>query len=164
MKHDQFIIRSIENSDDKKVKDLIIKTLIEYGANREGFAAKDEEIENLTDFYVSCGGEYFVVLFEDRVVGGAGIAPLKGDTKCWELQKMYLDSEFRGKGLGNQLMEKCLEVSKEKGIEELYLETLDSMKEANFLYQKFGFQKLSNPKGNTGHFGCDSYYLKKIDG
>lgn len=156
-------IRSILDSDNQKVKEIIINSLIEYGANREGFAAKDPELDALSVFYTNSGGIYFVAEESDEILGGAGIAPLKGNSEVWELQKMYLAKNSRGKGIGKQLMEKCIQEAKKRNISKLYIETLDSMIEANSMYKKFGFEEVLEPVGDTGHFGCDKYYILKLD-
>ena len=30
------------------------------------------------------------------------------------------------------------------------------------LYERFGFEKLGGPLGNTGHFSCDRYYARDL--
>ncbi|MCB0478822.1 MAG: GNAT family N-acetyltransferase [Crocinitomicaceae bacterium] len=157
-------IRQIQKSDDPKIKEIILNSLEEYGANREGFAAKDPELESLTDFYHKIGGIYFIATEKGELIGGAGIAPLKGDASVWELQKMYLKRSARGKGVGKKLIESCIQNAMSRKLDFLYIETLDSMKEANAMYQKYGFKKIDSPIGNTGHFGCDRYYLLNING
>ena len=93
------------------------------------------------------------------VVGGGGIAPLDGgDPSICELRKMYFLPDARGHGLGEQLLRRCLDAARGFGFATCYLETLARMDDARKLYRKFGFQPLCAPMGNTGHFGCDSYY------
>lgn len=155
--------RSIHSKDIQKIKKIILNSLEEYGANKEGFAAKDPELEDLYAFYSKVNGQYFVAEDKNILAGGAGIAPfMKEDNSIWELQKMYLAPEYRGKGIGKKLMELCISTAKNLGIQKLYIETLDSMVEANKMYQKFGFKEIEKPLGNTGHFGCDKYYLLKL--
>jgi putative acetyltransferase len=36
------------------------------------------------------------------------------------------------------------------------------MKAAVHLYQKFGYQSLQAPLGNTGHFACNVWMLKQL--
>lgn len=156
-------IRFINEKDNLKVKEIILTSLDEYGANKEGFAAKDPELNDLYSFYIRQNGYYLVAEIKNEIVGGAGIAPLVGDINIWELQKMYISKEYRGEGIGRKLIQECIELARNKEIKQLYLETLDSMKEANILYQKFGFKKIDSPLGNTGHFGCDRYYLLNLE-
>ena len=159
MKNNSIIYRPIEVKDNIDIKDIILRSLTEYGANREGFAAKDPELDDLYSFYSKAKGSYFIAEQNETVIGGSGIAPLEGDPSTWELQKMYLDKSARGLGVGTSLMQMCISSAKKNKVRFLYIETLDSMLEANKMYLKFGFKELDKPKGNTGHFGCDKYYL-----
>ena len=75
---------------------------------------------------------------------------------------MYFLPVARGKGLGTQLISKCLEKAKEFGFESCYLETMPYMEAARKLYTKNGFVNLDKPMGNTGHYSCNVWMLKKI--
>ncbi|MGZ5281630.1 MAG: GNAT family N-acetyltransferase, partial [Bacteroidia bacterium] len=79
-----------------------------------------------------------------------------------ELQRMYLLPEARGKGIGQKLMDKCIEKASEFSYEKMYLESLSNMKDAYKLYTKNGFVKIEEPLGNTGHGGCNVFMLKEI--
>ncbi len=106
---------------------------------------------------------YFVVENENEIIGGAGISPLdnhEGNT-C-ELQKMYFMPDARGKGLGSEMMTKCLEFAKQAGFDQCYLETLPYMDDARKLYRKVGFKSIAEPMGNTGHYSCTVWMLKKL--
>jgi putative acetyltransferase len=82
--------------------------------------------------------------------------------KLAELVKMYLAAEVRGKGFGRILIEKSIEWAIENGYRQVYLETMPELKQALKVYEKFGFQYLGGPMGNTGHFGCDVWMLKTL--
>ena len=79
-----------------------------------------------------------------------------------ELQKMYFAPEARGKGLGSKMMKICLDKAKEFGYEKCYLETLPYMEGARKLYTKVGFKSLDKPLGDTGHYSCNMWMLKKL--
>ena len=49
-----------------------------------------------------------------------------------------------------------------KYYEECYIETLNNMIAANKFYKKYGFKNLNKPLGNTGHYSCDVWYIKKL--
>jgi putative acetyltransferase len=94
------------------------------------------------------------------VKGGGGVAPLAGgDGDTCELRKMYFLPECRGLGAGTALMAKCLQAARLHGFKKCYLETLDSMKNAQSLYERSGFTKQCGTLGNTGHGGCDTFYI-----
>ena len=48
------------------------------------------------------------------------------------------------------------------GYTHMYLETVTAMTDAAAVYQKFGFQYLDAPIGDTGHGGCDRYMLREL--
>ena len=39
---------------------------------------------------------------------------------------------------------------------------MPELKLALRIYEKFGFEYLSAPIGNSGHFGCDLWMIKKL--
>ncbi|MGI8637309.1 MAG: GNAT family N-acetyltransferase, partial [Segetibacter sp.] len=97
------------------------------------------------------------------VMGGAGIYPSEGlPAQTCELVKMYLRFEARGKGLGKLLIDKSIEFAKAFHYQQVYIETMPELRKAVSIYEKFGFEYLNGPLGNTGHFGCDIWMLKKL--
>jgi len=155
-------IRPIQIEDIAGVEALIKTVMPEYGASGPGFAIHDPEVLNMFEAYNKPMHCYFVVTDGKEVLGGGGIASLAGENGICELRKMYFKKEIRGKGLGQQLMDKCLNQAKAMGYQKCYLETLFSMKEAQKLYTRNGYQPLEKPMGNTGHFSCDSFFIKNL--
>ncbi len=158
-------IRPIQPQDDPIIADIIRQVLVEYGANCEGFAWADPELDRLSTVYTGGRAQYWVGELDGKVVGGVGFSQLQGgdDTES-ELQKMYLLPEARGKGIAKELMSIMLAQAQANGYSSMYLETLNSMQEANGLYQKFGFRQVATPCGDTGHGGCDTYYVRQLLG
>jgi putative acetyltransferase len=56
-------------------------------------------------------------------------------------------------------LRRCLEAARSLGFRQCYLETLTGMDAAQKLYRRVGFQPLPKALGNTGHFGCNRFYL-----
>jgi putative acetyltransferase len=98
----------------------------------------------------------------NKIIGGIGFASLNGaNAEVCELRKMYLDKEARGFGLANKLL--ILAINEAKATyKTMYLETLSHMTQAISLYCKFGFNYLSQPMGDTGHYSCDIWMRKEI--
>lgn len=154
-------IRPIQQKDNKEVAKMIRHVLIEQGAPKVGTAYEDKALDQLFENFQKDRAEYFVLVEGNKILGSAGISPLdKGDTNVCELQKMYFDPAARGRGLGNQMMQKCLDFAKSEGFEVCYIETLPSMKAAQKLYQKTGFEYIPERMGDTGHYSC-TVFLKK---
>jgi len=117
----------------------------------------------MSEAYAGPDAAYFVIVSGDTVLGGSGIAPLEGgpDQVC-ELKKMYLLPEIRGRGLGHDLLKRCLDAARDRGFTLCYLESLEGMTEARRLYERAGFCRVASPMGRTGHFSCDAWYVLEI--
>lgn len=153
-------IREIKKEDNPFIASIIRQVMTEFGASGEGFSIHDEEVNSMYENYTTPGAKYFVVEDKGKIVGGGGVAPLAGgDKDICELKKMYFLPEVRGKGAGVQIMEKCLDAARSLNYKQCYIETVSQMVAANKLYQKFGFRKIAQPMGATGHFGCESFYI-----
>ncbi len=153
-------LRSITPADDAAISAIIRRVMPEFGADGPGFAIHDPEVGAMSEAYAAPGAAYFVIEREGRVLGGAGIAALAdaGADIC-ELRKMYFLPELRGCGAGRGLLRHCLSKARELGYRQCYIETLHGMEVAQRLYESEGFRRIDAPIGNTGHFGCNRFYL-----
>ena len=156
-------IRHIDNTDNKKIAAVIRSVIIEMGMPKVGTAYTDAELDTMYEAYQKNRFVYYVVEDGNELLGGAGIAPLKNDNpSICELQKMYFLSEARGKGLGKQMIKKCLDFAKASNFEKCYIETMPNMQDAQKLYVKTGFEYLDTAMGNTGHTSCPIWMLKSL--
>ncbi|WP_411768876.1 GNAT family N-acetyltransferase [Winogradskyella sp. A3E31] len=163
MSRDNAIIRPIKKDDDPKIAKAIRAVLIEMGVPKVGTAYEDAALDCMTETYDADRKIYFVVEDGREILGGAGISPLDNyEGNICELQKMYFMPAARGKGLGLQMMEKCLSFAKEAGFEKCYLETMPYMDDARKLYRKVGFEALDGPMGDTGHYNCSVWMIKNL--
>jgi putative acetyltransferase len=158
-----WLIRPIEARDDAAVAALIRTVMPEFGASGPGFAINDPEVDAMAAAYARPGCAYWVVELDGRVAGGGGIAPLDGgpDDTC-ELRKMYFLPVLRGRGAGRALIAHCLEFARDAGFRQCYLETLGGMHEAQRLYRAAGFSRIDAPMGATGHFACNTFFLRAL--
>ena len=160
---DDISIRLIEQADNTALAMIIRNALTEFNANKPGTVYFDDSTDHLYELFQQQQGVYHVAVFNDLVVGGAGInhtTGLAADT-C-ELVKLYLSPEVRGKGIGKALMERCIDAAKKAGYKKVYLETMPELIAAIPMYEQFGFTYLSGPLGNSGHTGCDIWMIKLL--
>lgn len=155
--------RKIKLQDNEKIKTVIRTALSEFGGNRPGTAYYDKEIHNMFETYNNNSGIYFIATDNDQIIGGGGIQKLKdnNDNIC-ELQKVYLDKNYRGQGIGRKILELCIEFAQKSNFDAIYLETFPNMKGAQNLYLKLGFKFLEHSLGNTGHNTNEIWMLKKL--
>ncbi len=158
------LIRLIEPKDNQQVKRLVQETLAEFGIVGEGFAGVDPELEDMHAAYADELSAYYVIEVNGEVLGVGGYAPLAGTEPgtTAELRKMYFRPQLRGMGLGQKMIELCIQGARKAGFNEMYLETVEGMKAAQKLYVKNGFTYLDCAMGDTGHTGCGVRMLKEL--
>ncbi len=164
MQNSYIEIRNIREQDNLRLAEIIRRTLKEFAADKPGTVYYDASTDKLSVVFKKDRSMYFVACIDEETVGGAGIYPSAGlpqDT-C-ELVKMYLLPNARGKGLGRDLLGRCIRFAAENGYRHIYLETMPELYLAIALYEKFGFERLPAPLGNTGHTGCDIWMIRDID-
>lgn len=82
------------------------------------------------------GVRIYLAKVGDRIVGTASLLKEHG---VFQLAKMAVTADFKGQGIGNTLMEHCLQEAKKLGAEKIILLSNRSLKTALRMYQKFGF-------------------------
>jgi len=156
-------IRPIQPQDNPIVAEGIREAYEPYGCTGAGFSPTDAEMDDLCGKYSQAGHGYFVFEQAGRVLGGAGFGPHgPAEESTCELRKLYLHPDSRGHGAGEAIMLHTLQVAREQGYSQCYLETVTQMSEATGLYLKHGFQELDEPMFGGGHHSCDKWYLKSL--
>lgn len=161
--HTAIEVRPIEAADNLALFQVIETVMADFVScdQAEGTILTDPSVKNMAACYEEDRAVYYVAFIEGKLVGGCGIRQLEGADKDYcELQRLFLLPESRGKGLGNHLMQLCMDDAQTFGYKYCYLETLENMTAAQQLYQKWGFQFMDQAIGNTGHGGCQVWMLK----
>ncbi len=157
-------IRPIEPADNPAIANIIREVMTEFDAVGPGYSIEDPEVDAMFESYQQSGHAFFVITLDDKVAGCGGIGTLPdAASEVCELKKMYFLPALRGLGAGHELAQHCLEVARQLGYQQCYLETLDSMTAARKLYRRLGFRDIDQPVGNTGHCGCDRWMLLDLD-
>jgi len=82
-----------------------------------------------------------VARYDARIVGAAAV--LVYATPAFvkaRIEDVVVDEHSRGKGVGEALVRRCMEVARERGAEIVELQSARWRKEANRLYPRLGFQ------------------------
>lgn len=160
-----YSIRPIQPEDNAQIASIIRGVSQEFGlAAESGFAVGDSILDELYQVYQQPKSAYWVVVDQqNKIYGGGGIAPLKGDATILEIQKMYFLPEIRKQGFAKKILELSFEFALAHQIKSVYLETTKALWQAVKLYEKLGFQHLDHPQGNTGHSeACEIWMLKNL--
>ena len=157
-------IRENTKEDNQALAGVIRKVFEEHQAPKEGTVYSDPTTDDLFHLFQRSDSALFVAEYHSKVVGCCGIYPTEGlDKNCAELVKFYLAEEARGKGIGKNLMQQCIQFAIEFGYKKLYLESLPQFSQAIQMYEKHGFYKLDLPLGNSGHTSCNIWMLKELE-
>ena len=86
------------------------------------------------------GGQVFFAVEKQSAIGT--VAMIKSSDYKFELAKMTVKEDYRGKGIANMLMDQCLDFAKQKNAKEIFLISNDSLTIARNLYDKYGFKEV----------------------
>ena len=146
-------IRRIEPDEAPAAKQLIYRVahiiFNDSGPLEESIAYHEsrgelQDIDNIQNKYFDNDGIFLVMTDDDQLIGTGAIRKLE-DRAC-ELKRLWLLSEYHGKGLGYQMMQELLSFAREKGYERIRLET-DPVyqKRAVEFYKRLGFFEVPIP-------------------
>ena len=157
------LIRRIEKKDNMIVSDLIKSVFKEFDIAMPGTVYYDPTTDMLFEHFQNKNAILLVAEERGDILGACGIYPTEGLEKdCAELVKFYLKPEGRKKGIGKKLFESCINWSKLNGYSKIYLECFPELTTAIEIYNKYGFQHLKKPLGNTGHHACSVWMIKEL--
>lgn len=138
---DDIILVAYNDSYKQKVFDFTDKCFDELGKKFDPSGRHDfyNDIEN--NFVV-----FYCLLDQDRLIGTVALKII--DEFTVELKAMYLDQEYRGKGLGRKLMGKAISEAKRLGYKSIVLDSMSQYKSALKLYEKTGFKNTERYNDN----------------
>ncbi len=113
-----------------------------------------DELKDPSKKYTPPQGELLVAIEKEQVIGM--IAYHRHSAIRCEMKRLYVKPQYRGMKLGEQLIQKIMELAKQSGYTEMVLDTLLPLKAAIYLYQKMGFQQCepyyNNPMNDVIYF------------
>lgn len=163
-KNNNVIIREITRDDDKRIAEIIRKTLESHNLVIPGTAYFDPELDHLSTYYSqdTDNRKYFIMTEDDgTLVGGVGFSKIEGFKDCVEMQKLYLDDAGRGRGYGRQMVEHLEATALELGFKQMYLETHSNLAVAIAMYENMGFKRIEKPDFVV-HGAMDHFYIKQL--
>lgn len=106
-----------------------------------------------------------IAMTGDKIVGWAALSPVSGRCVYSGVAEVsvYVDSDFRGKGVGNRLMESLIKESEQNGIWTLQSGVFPENKESLRLHQKNGFRIIGTRQriGKLGNRWRDTVLLER---
>tara|TARA_R110002124_G_scaffold90227_4_gene230373 strand:- start:365 stop:826 length:462 start_codon:yes stop_codon:yes gene_type:complete len=104
----------------------------------------DEKVlSNPKTYIIDKGGFIFFAKYKDEIVGTVAII---NQNTFFELSKMAVLPKYHGQKIGQQLIDYCLNFSKNKGWKNIMLYSNRILEPAIALYKKVGFKEVSLEK------------------
>ena len=102
----------------------------------------DKEIEQLETKYGFPYGRLYLLYYNNELAGCIGLRKI--DKQNCEMKRLYVRPKFRGKHLGNQLIQQIIEDARKIGYSYMLLDTLPFLKSAIHLYKEHGFYEIES--------------------
>ena len=107
-----------------------------YGVEKHDHDVLDHPFESV----IEPGGQIFFALLGESVAGT--VAMIRTDAEGFELAKMAVSPESRGLGIGDTLMQACIQHARSAGARCIILESNTKQDAAIRLYRKQGFVEI----------------------
>ncbi len=108
----------------------------------------DEEVlSNPKKFIIESGGIVLFAEYDNKIVGTVALMYLK-DENCFELTKMAVSPEYRGKKIGQIILDNCIKKAKKMGLDKLILYSNRVLENAIYIYKKYGFVEIPIKEGS----------------
>jgi len=100
-----------------------------------------KDMDNIQKNYFENGGIFLVMTDNDEIICTGAIRKLEEDI-C-ELKRLWLLTEYHGRGLGYKMLQELLTFSREKGYKKIRLETdpIEQSRAVEF-YKQIGFYEI----------------------
>lgn len=105
-----------------------------------------KELEHLESKYGLPDGRLYLAYCNGELAGCIGLR--KHDEQSCEMKRLYVRPEFRGKHVGQQLIQQIISDAKDIGYSSMLLDTLPFLQSAVHMYKKFGFYEISQYNDN----------------
>ena len=103
----------------------------------------ERELSGLPGEYVPPAGRLLLAYEESELAGCVALREI--DEGVCEMKRLFLRDQFRGRGLGRQLIEAILREARQIGYRRIRLDTLPpKMNDAIALYRSYGFKEIAS--------------------
>jgi putative acetyltransferase len=117
-------------------------------------------MEDPATYYRQHGGEAFLAVLDDQVVGAVAVKKL--GAAGFEFCKLVVAEKARGHGAGRALVECCVAFAADRGGPALYLQSFKALDVALGLYRRMGFVESAAPNGMSVLARTDIIMIKLV--
>ena len=111
------------------------------------FQGFDKELANLPGKYAPTEGRLGLAFVGEAPAGCVALRRI--DAERCEMKRLYVRSEFRGRGAGQALLEWVTNEARRAGYQEMVCDTMPVMKQALEMYERAGFRRTAPYVGDA---------------
>lgn len=150
-------LRSFRSGDEAAFRELNEAWIAKY------FRIEDAERKYLDDPVANIlepGGHMFFATVACRTVGCCALLPMEPGS--FELAKMAVREDERGRGIGRKLLDYTIARAKQVGAQRLYLETNSKLENAIHLYESVGFRHLPPERVTRSPYARANVFMEML--
>jgi len=141
MKDDEIILRPARDEDGDAIAEVIRWIFGQYPNCPFDRAAEFPDLDAVATYLAERGGTMWVAETGGRVVGCFGIVSTTAPD-IYELYKVYLLPEARGRGIAGKLLGMAIDFARARGADTVRLWTDTRFLEGHIFYRRNGFEQL----------------------
>lgn len=119
----------------------------------------DREVLGNPEHYILADGGRILFAVDARQRAVGTVALMHGGDGVYELTKMAVTPEARGRGIGRLLMDEALRLYRSLGARELFLESSSKLGPALALYESVGFRHHPAPRPGSHYARADVHMI-----
>lgn len=132
-----YSVREVAVEDDIEQVRRLVRAHGDARAATPGVEYVYEDAARMPGPYAPPSGGIWLAVAGDVAIGCVALRPLGGGVA--EVKRMFVDAEWRGRGVGRALMDAAIAGARSREYATLRLGTLDDMLAAQSLYRSLGF-------------------------
>ncbi|MEO5816941.1 MAG: GNAT family N-acetyltransferase [Gemmatimonadaceae bacterium] len=132
-----FVVREVSDERDIEHVRRLVRAHGDARSSTPGVEYVYADAARMPGPYAPPSGGIWIAVVDDDVVGCVALRPLTA--RVAEVKRMFVDAEWRGRGVGRRLLGTLIEGAQSRGYETLRLGTLADMDAAQALYRSLGF-------------------------
>ena len=132
------VIRLAAAADSPRVVELVTTVLAkEFPGDQAAYATDD--LQRLAETYQGPSSTFLVAEEDRQIVGTCGVKAETPQTAI--LRRLFVDSKYRGRGVGSGLLGEALAFCRARGFQEIVIRTSTHMEQAIRLCRSQGFKE-----------------------
>ena len=137
-------LRFANNHDSPQIIALIDSVYGEYD-DTVCLEGAEKDLLDIEGSYRHVGGEFWVLIDDEKVVGTHGALPCESETtedlNVCQFKRLYLSKSLRGSQWGTRLMQVTIDWARDAGFERVEFWSDTRFERAHQFFKKFGFER-----------------------